>query len=246
MHQGSCIGHQAYRRGIEDDYIIEGLITLNLVIGNYRQADSLIRNHQFAQRHRDYRLRDKYRFLCYGKAAKAYQSGDYAEAVQQLELALYPPSSLGADDFQFQSAPRLHYYLGCVLEKLGKTSQARQEFEKSITGWRQLTGGREGWNSENFYIVLSMERLGLREEAEKMFESMKNFALSRLNSRYRNYRAEAHYLLALVNKKEGHYDEARRLLKRAVQIEPGMLGPRFELRGDVVDPLPQSSSGDTR
>ena len=87
-------------------------------------------------------------------------------------------------------------------------------------------------------MALSLQRLGRGEEAEKLLKSMKNFALSQMNRRYRRHRAAARYLLALVEKSQGNSPEAERLLKEAVQIEPGMLGPRFELRRDVIDALP--------
>jgi tetratricopeptide (TPR) repeat protein len=234
---------RALERSPEDDDIIEGLITTNLVKGDYGRADSLIRSHDFALRHRRYGLRDKYRFMRYGMAAEAFHGGDYAGALRQLELALFPPSSLGADDFQFETAPRLHYYIGAALEKLGKSDKALEAFEKSSVGWQHLTGGRDSWNSENFYMLLSLEKLGRQNEAERLLDSMKNFALGQLEDRHRDHRAQAHYLLALVEKKEGDYPEAERLLQTTVRLEPDMLGPRFELRRDVIDPLPGQAAG---
>lgn len=230
---------RALERSPKDDYIIEGLINANLVKGDYSAVDSLISSHEFAQRHRDYGLRDKYRFMRYGLGARAYQKGEYNQALRQIELALFPPGSLGADDFEFQSAPRLYYYLGKVLEKSGDKAQAKESFEKSIVGWDQLSGDRDSWNSENFYMALSLDRLGRHEGARKMLQSMRNFALSQMNRRYRRHRAQARYLLALVEKKEGNVAKAEKLFQEAVQLEPDMLGPRFELRRDVVDPLPQ-------
>ena len=81
---------------------------------------------------------------------------------------------------------------------------------------------------------------------QKMLQSMRNFALSQLEDRHRNHRAGAHYLLALVEKKEGNFVEAERLFKETVQLEPNMLGPRFELRRDVIDPLSQQIQTDVR
>ena len=236
--QQEALLKRALESSPEDDYIIEGLINVNLVKGDYAEADSLIRSHEFAQRHRDYALRDKYRFMRYGLGARAYQRCEYSQARHQIELALYPPTSLGADDFEFQSAPRLYYYLGKVLEKTGDTVQAKEAFEKSIVGWNQLSGDRDSWNSENFFMALSLDRLGQSEPAQRILQSMENFAVSQLDSRHRRHRAEARYLLALVKKEQGNRAEAEKLFKEAVQLEPDMLGPRFELRRDVVDPLP--------
>ena len=230
---------RALQRSSGDDYLIEGLVTINLVRGDYQRADSLISSHEFVQRHRRYGLRDKYRFMRYGMGARAYHAGDHKEALHQLEMAMYPPSSLGADDFQYQVAPRLHYYLGLVHQKLGMTQQATASFENSISGWQQLSGDRDSFNSESFYIVLSLEKLGRSADAEGLLKRMENFARSQFDNRRRRYRAEARYLVALVMKKKGDYEEAGRLLKDAVDQEPEILGPQLELRGDVIDPLPR-------
>ncbi|HLA39974.1 MAG TPA: tetratricopeptide repeat protein, partial [Candidatus Glassbacteria bacterium] len=139
----SALLKRALERSPNDDDILEGLITVDLVSGNFSAADSLISTHEFEQRHRNYRLRDKYRFLHCGFAARAFRQGRLDQALGHLNQALFPPGSLGADDFQFQSAPRLHYYTGLVLEKAGKAKPAREEFEKSAPGWQTLAGDRD-------------------------------------------------------------------------------------------------------
>ncbi|MBN2288918.1 MAG: DUF5107 domain-containing protein [Candidatus Glassbacteria bacterium] len=241
FEEQSALLERALQRSPGDDYLIEGLFTIDLVSGDYRKADSLIHAHEFTQRHRHYGLRDKYRFMRYGMAARACQAGDYQEALRQYEMAMFPPSSLGADDFQYQMAPRLHYYQGMVYRKLGKEKQAIGAFESGITGWQQLSGDRDSFNSENFYIVLSMMELGRRAEAEDILRKMENFARGQFESRHRNYRSEARYLAALAMKARGEFQEAAGLFEEALDQEPQMLGPRLELRGDVPDPLPQAA-----
>ncbi len=220
-----------------DDRIIEGLIEVNLVKGDLAAADSLFSGHKFEQRHRNYSLRDKYRWLQYGFAARQYARGNYERALEHLKLAQYPPSNLGVDDFAYQSAPRLHYYRGLVLEAAGNSAEAREAFSQSTTGWEQLAGDRDSWNSENFYMALSLEKLGKTAEARRMLDKMKKFAAGQLYREQRKDRTEANYLLALVNKHEGDTGEAVRLLREAVNIMPDNPGPRFELRRDVPDPL---------
>jgi tetratricopeptide (TPR) repeat protein len=232
---------KALVRSPNDDYILEGLITTSLVTGDYAAADSLIRNHVFEQRHRNYNLRDKYRFLCYSLGARAFRKGDYAGAARQFELALFPPSSLGADDFQFQSAPRVHYYLGLALEKQGKAAQAKEEFTKSASGWEYLKGDRDSYNSENLYMTLALDKLGQGEEAQRLRSAMEGYARGQLEMNQREYQSEARYLLALILKGRGDQAGAREMLEAALKIDPEILGPRFELRGDVPDPLPAAA-----
>ncbi|MBW7996121.1 MAG: DUF5107 domain-containing protein [Candidatus Glassbacteria bacterium] len=230
---------RALERAPGDDRIIEGLIATNLVAGELAAAESLFTSHKFEQRHRDYSLRDKFRWLQYGFAAREFERGGYDDALEHLRQAQFPPSNLGVDDFQFQSAPRLHYYRGLVLEAAGRDSEAREAFQQSSTGWDQLAVDRDSWNSRNYYMALSLEKLGETAGSERILASMKVFASSQLEYHRRDHRSDAHYLLALVHKREGNSAEAARLLREAVRIMPDNLGPRFELRRDVPDPLPE-------
>lgn len=229
-----------------DDDLIEGLLTTHIIAGNYRSADSLIASHVFGQRHRDYSLRDKYRFLRYALGAKAFQRGDYTAARDEFERALYPPSSLGADDFQYQSAPRVHYYMGVSLLKNGRNADARAEFEKAASGWEFLKGDRDSYNSENLFMALALRELGQKEQSARLLDAMKRFAENDLESDYRQHQAEAHYLTGLALKVEGRQDEARKMLEKAVSLEPSMIGPHLELRGDVIDMAQPDVSGSSK
>jgi hypothetical protein len=53
----------------------------------------------------------------------------------------------------------------------------------------------------------------------------------------RVHRGQARYLLALIAKYAGRRDEALKLMKDAVEALPDFLQPRYELRGDAIDPL---------
>ena len=198
----------------------------------------MIKGHRFAVRHLDYRLRDKYRFYCYGIAAQALAKGKTEAAIAQLELALRPPSSLGVDDFQFESAPRLHYYRGLALEQAGKQKLSRKAVAQAAQGWELLSSGRDSRNPENFYMTLALDKIGLGEDAARLRAVMQEFARNNLNDQHRHHRADAYYLLALVLKSEGDFPGAVELLEEAVLQRPDLLGPRFELRRDVLDPLP--------
>jgi tetratricopeptide (TPR) repeat protein len=234
---------RALERSPGDDNLIEGLIAASLVMGEYDQAEELIRTHQFQPRHRTYHLRDKYRFLRYGQGALAYNSRDYRKALEQFRAALTPPVSLGMDDFQFETTPRVSYYIGRTLESLGQKQEALQAFERSLFGLEHLSGDRDSWNSENFHMVLSLERLGRGKEAGELAVQFEVFAKSQLEGRHLHHRSEARYLLALVKKYQGRAEEAEKLMKEALQIQPDLLGPRYELRGDSLDPISSDKVG---
>jgi len=228
---------RALQQSSGDDNLIEDLVASNLIMGEYDRAEELISAHQFQPRHRTYHLRDKYRFLRYGLGTRAFNSRDYGTALEQFRLALKPPVSLGMDDFQFETTPRVSYYIGRSLESLGQRNEALEEYEKSLFGLEHLSGDRDSWNSENFHMVLALERLDRGDEARELAKRFEAFAVSQLEGRHLHYRSEARYLLALVRKYQGQEQEARDLLSESLKIQPDLLGPRYELRGDTLDPI---------
>jgi tetratricopeptide (TPR) repeat protein len=228
---------KALRRSPDDDDLAEGVLTANLSKGRYDEAARLVESHKFAIRHRSYGLRDKYRMMRYATGAQAFQRKDYAAALDMFNAALKPPVSLGVDDFQFQTSPRQAYYSGRALEALGKTAEARQTYEKGVAGVPQLSGDRDSWNSENYFMVLSLDRLGRSAEATALEKHFENFAQSELDAKTAEHRAEARYLLGLIRKHQGHAEEARKLMQGAVDAVPDLLAARLELRGEVIDPL---------
>jgi tetratricopeptide (TPR) repeat protein len=228
---------KALARSPDDDDLAEGVLTANLNKGRYDEAERLIATHAFAPRHRTYSLRDKYRLMRYALGAEAFHRKDYAAALQAFEGALKPPVSLGVDDFQFQGSPRAQYYLGRTMEALGNPAGARQAYEKGLSGMEQLSGDRDSWNSENYFMVLALDRLGRSAEAGTLEKHFENFADSERDARSAENRAAARYLLGLIRKRQGRGDDARKLMQDAVDAQPDLLAARLELRGDVLDPL---------
>jgi tetratricopeptide (TPR) repeat protein len=227
----------ALARSPKDDDLAEGVLTANLMMGRYDEAERLIQTHPFSPRHRSYGLRDKYRVLRYALGTTAFNRGDYAAALRQFESSMKPPVSLGVDDFQSQSSPRQQYYLGRSFEALGKSAEARAAFEKAIAGVAQLSGDRDSWSSENYFIVLSLERLGRGGEAAKLQKHFADFARGEADDPQMQRRAEARYLLGLVNKHDGHTEDAMKSMRGALDALPDLLPARLELRGEALDPL---------
>jgi len=228
----------ALQRSPKDDDLAEGVLTANLMMGRYGEAERLIQTHTFSPRHRSYGLRDKYRMMRYAGGAIAFNRGDYAAALQQFESSAKPPVSLGVDDFQFQASPRLQYYLGRTYEALDRKQEARAAYEKALVGVEQLSGDRDSWSSENYYMVLSLDRLGRGGEAAKLQKHFSDFGHGEADDRQMQRRAEARYLLGLVSKHDGHVEEARKWMSMALEARPDLLPARLELRGEALDPLP--------
>jgi len=228
---------KALRRSPDDDDLVMALLNAFLTKGRYQDAEQIINTHAFAPRHRATTLRDAYRNLRYGSGALAFNKGDYARALSLFQSVLKPPVSLGLDTFQFQSTPRAYYYIGRALEALGRKDEAAAAYKQSMSGVDLLSGDRDSWNSDNFYAVLALERLGLQEKAKSLIPHFEGFARTEMDETNPVHRGQARYLLALIAKHDGQREKALRFLSDSLQALPDFVQPRFELRGDAIDPL---------
>ena len=139
------------------------------------------------------------------------------------ESAHKPAVTLGVDDFASQTSPRLQYYLGRMLDALGRTSGARRAYEAGITGVELLFGDRDSWNSENFFMVSSLERLGRSSEAARLEERLADFARGEIDARNARYSDEARYLLGLVRLHGGRQDEGSHWLQKSLDAQPDLI-----------------------
>ena len=227
----------ALTRSPKDDDLAEGVLTAYLLKGQYAEAEQLIAEHTFRPRHRSYSLRDKYRLMRYAQGAAALNRGDASGALRKFEESMRPPVSLGVDDFASQSTPRQQYYLGRAYEALGRRQDAQIAYARSSQGFQQLSGDRDSWSSENYFMVLALERLGRTEEAVRLQKLFADFGQSQANARLAHRRAEARYLLGLIRKHDGRAEEALKLMRGAIDEEPDLLAAQIELRGEAPDPL---------
>jgi tetratricopeptide (TPR) repeat protein len=234
---------KAIARNPKNDHLVEGLLNADLIQGKFQAAQDIIDHHTFLPVHRTYTLRDAYRELKYGQGAEAFNNGNYQAALDFFQSALKPPTSLGMDDFELQSAPQIYYYIGRTYDALGRKQEAEQAYKDSIRGMDQLTGGgSDSYSPENFFMTFSLERLGRQTEATTMMQQFQTVAESRHESTDPLYRARSYYLQALIDEYLANKEGAHKLMAQAVQIEPDYIGPRFEMRGDAIDPTKVTAS----
>ncbi len=234
---------KAVARDPKNDHLVQGLLIADLIQGKFQAAQDIIDHHTFLPVHRVYTLRDAYRELKYGQGAQAFHKGDYEQALTLFRAALTPPTTLGIDTFEFQSAPQIYYYIGRTYDATGQKQQAEQAYKDSVRGVDQLTGGgSDSYSPENFFMVFSLDRLGRQKEAAALMQQFQTVADSRHESNDPMYRARAYYLQALIDEYNGNADEAHKLMAQAVQIEPDYIGPRFELRGDAIEPAKDTAA----
>ena len=105
-----------------------------------------------------------------------------------------------------------------------------------MSGVDLLSGDRDSWNSDNFYAVLALEKLGLQEKAKSLIPHFDGFARTEMDETNPVHRGQARYLLALIAKRDGQRDQTLKLLKESLQALPDFVQPRLELRGDAIDP----------
>jgi len=115
---------KAVAQAPDNDHLVAGLMDADLIQGKFQAAQEIIDHHMFLPVHRTYQLRDDYRALENGRGAAAFNKGDYPQALQLFQAALKPPTSLGMDDFELQSTPQIHYYIGRTLDALGRKQEA--------------------------------------------------------------------------------------------------------------------------
>ena len=224
----------ALSRTEQKDDLMLRLLHVDLVQGRYDDAEEIVRTHTFSPRHRDYALRTEYRAMKYGEGSRAFHRGNYDEALKLFQAAETPPSNLGVDDFQFQSTPRLRYYVGRTLEAMGRKAEAAKAYEQSVKEADMTAGDIASYNTDNFYMLLSLEKLGRRTEAQVLAVKFDDFAKTQLALQRGHRRSEGKYLLGLVASMREEKAVAKHLYEEAVAIEPDDLMPIFDLRGDSI------------
>jgi len=167
----------------------------------------------------------------------AFNNGDYTQALSLFQSVLKPPASLNLDTFEFQNAPRAYYYIGRTLDALGRKDEAAAAYRQSTAGIELLTGDRDSWNGENFFMVLSLEKLGQADKANALIPHFEDFAKTEMDEVNPAHRGQARFMLGLIAKHDGQREQALQLMNDSLQALPDLLQPRFELRGDVLDPL---------
>jgi tetratricopeptide (TPR) repeat protein len=225
----------AFARDPSNDQLAEGLMNADLMEGRYQDAEAIVEHHTFAPRHRTYTVREEYRELQYGMGAAAFNKGHYQQALSLFQAALKPPVSLGVDNFEHQSTPRIHYYIGRTLDALGRMQEAKQAYEESASGVDHIVGSSDALSSDNFYMLLSLDRLGRHQEGVELMKQFKSFADSRIESPSPLIRANSYYMLGQIDQYKGQSEAAKKMMAEAVKLKPDYIDPRYELRGDTIN-----------
>jgi len=108
---------------------------------------------------------------------RAFTAGDHVQARKHFAAALTAPRNLGEAKHLLANQSDCHFWLGCALEAMGETKQARHHWlaaanfkgdfqEMSVRAFSEMT----------FYSAWSRKKLGQNERAKKLFRDLLAYA----------------------------------------------------------------------
>ena len=185
-----------------------------------------------------------------GKVPEQYLFSNIALAVRSPALAVdylratYTyPESLGEGKLYGAQENRQNYYMGCALERCGKTEEARVYFENASRGISEPASALY-YNDQPpetiFYQGLALSKLGRENEAAARFDSLISYADLHWNDHViidyfavslpdllvfeddldRKNRLHCMFMKALGLFGQGKTDESRALFDQALSIDP--------------------------
>ena len=113
--------------------------------------------------------------LALGRAALA--KGELAAACAHFQQALNPPRNLGEAKHLLANQSDIHYWLGCAFAALGDKKLAREQWlaAAAFKGDFQQMSVR-AFSEMTYYSALSLEKLGQRTRARKLFRGLLAYA----------------------------------------------------------------------
>jgi len=208
------------------DDALSSEIGLLAQLGEYHRAIELLENHHFHVWEGGGRIHNVYVDAHLLRGQKHFFSKEYKNALESYSMALEYPDNLEVGrPVRGGGEPRVLYYIGTAYEALGEKIKAREYYEKAVTQER-------GWSELSYFQGMSFQRLGRKDEAERMFSGLIRFSEERLRATEEmdffakfgekqsaaNRRAQAHYLLGLSYFGKGNKERAREEFVNALEL----------------------------
>jgi tetratricopeptide (TPR) repeat protein len=212
-------------------------IGLLVLLGEYDRAIDLLESHHFHIWEGGGRIHDVYVDAHLLRGLKSFSSGDYKKALESFQSAMRYPENLEVGrPVRGGGEPRVHYFMGLAYESLGEEEKGREHYLKAVEQER-------GWSDLSFYQGMSYQKLGQKEDAERLFSGLMQFAKKRLEANgYRDFftkfgerqsagnrRSQAHYLLGLSFLGIGDRAKARSEFQNALSSNLGHLWAKHYL-----------------
>jgi tetratricopeptide (TPR) repeat protein len=106
-------------------------------------------------------------------------AGDFQSARREFEKALLSPKNLGEAKHLLANQSDIHYWLGLALEALGEKQLAKQHWElaaENVGDFQQMS--IRLYSEMTYFSARSLERLGKKAEAQKLFRNILAYAKS--------------------------------------------------------------------
>ncbi len=167
-----------------DDLTLERVMLLNLVARYQDALDVLMSRHFHPWEGGEGKVTGQYIVSLVELAKQKLDSGDYSQAIDNLERAFTYPVNLGEGKLQGAQDNNIHYYLGCAYEGLHNQEAAQEHFEKASVGLSEPSSPMF-YNDQPpdmiFYQGKALEKLGRQTEAEAIFQRLISYGFSHID-----------------------------------------------------------------
>lgn len=225
-----------------DDLMIEYATLLNL-LGRYEDAYAFIMEHRFHPwEGGEGKVTTQYTIALLELAKKAIDEKQWVRAEDYLRRAQSYPENLGEGKLEGTKDNHLNYYLGIVLEQLGRQEEANACFEAATVGTDEPAGMMFYYDQPAdmiFYQGLAKLKLGKPVEAKARFNKLLDYGeqhmFDKMNVGYfavslpdflifdddldQRNKAHCNYLIGLGKLGLGDFTGAKTAFKEAVCLE---------------------------
>jgi len=161
-----------------DDLLLEYITLLNS-LGHYEEALNEIMNHTFRPwEGGEGKVSTQYKNALIQMALRDKKAGDFRNAEEKLKRALLYPENLGEGRLEGTKDNHIWFLLGCVQEKLGKTPEAKDSFEKAQLGVDEPAGAMYYYDQPADMILFkgfAKQKSGRRREACACFNKLMDY-----------------------------------------------------------------------
>jgi len=205
------------------DQLIELQIKLMALNGDYDEALQILDAHQFGARHQSYSLLHLYQAAHLLKAYQFAREKSLEQALEQIQVAGQPPSSLGVDDFAALASSRLLFF-----EAL--THSLNSDSASSRDAWRRASETvDQDADGEGLFRAIGLFMVGEREETEKWFAEFEEVNELRKKDNDTSVKVLAYYLSGIYSIFRGRIEEGRLDLESALKTDESDLFSRHAI-----------------
>jgi tetratricopeptide (TPR) repeat protein len=167
-------------------------------------------------------------------------SNDFEQAISELNKAMeYPDNLEVGKPLNDERNAMIYYYIGIAHEALGQMDKANEYFTKSVEAQNSRS-----WPDLLYYQGLSYEKLGKTQEAEEKYNELiqrgdRQLERGKIGSgigveeqikKANKSVSEAYYLKAMGSLGLNNKEQARSMLKQALEAYPNNLWAKVQLR----------------